>query len=722
MGATRQPRMIGAGGRSGGPMNGLWSSQRRFGGGQPQIEPYASGILQRRSPQEELGFGGPPQPAGRPGPGSPIDSGPFAGPVMNPNGTPAGGITRPPIAGTLPTAQPRSTQDRVREMIDRARRMGGRVAPGVPAPAGGDPTSPGVRRIGSSFWSGDTLQVDTTNQQYAPLRNRLQQTLMDQMGGIRAERPQGPGDLAGPGRFSMEFGNLPDFSRRDIRDVSGPYFGRGDMVQGSRIGRADLGPAAMTGAPNIRQANLGDAPQVNFGGFSPVDRVGADRISDYGVGIQSVDQIGGAGSPFLSNVINQLQPTWDRQRQRALAQAKESAGNLTGSGYGAMLARGLDDQMGRERQELMGYATNALNMELGRQGQLAGFAQQRNLAQPELNLRAGLANQDVSRQLALSGGELGLRAGLANQDTARQYGLARYGTEQSRLLREAELGQQAGLSNQDATNRFSLERFGADNARMMEQARLQQQADLANQGTRQAYDLTGGELGLRAGLANQGMDASFLSSLLDRGRLGLSRDELGLRGGLANMENQRAYDLARYEGGLQRYGMDSDLANSDAQRLTSLLGSLGTAGVGQDELIQTGGAGEILSALGGLLGSGGIGKGGSGLLGGGGVDGQGNWGLLGDLGGGLRDIFGGGGNETGPSTLGALGAGAAALAPAAGLAAAPWAIAKGLQSLGVGKGDPRKVTDYLSPEEMREAIRTGGTAGLLRARNARRGY
>lgn len=433
------------------------------------------------------------------------DTGAFGEPTGGPQ--PAGTGMTPFASGVInrmgPTPNSAMTlQDRVRTARDRARSFAGRPPASPVYNPDGSVANSGVQKIGESFWSGDTLKVDTSNQQYAPLRNRLQQTLMGRMDGISAQRPQGPDSLAAPGPFNMDFSNLPEISRSMVRDVNGPNMGRGDMVR-------------------------------------------ADRISSDGTNIDSVDQLGGN---FFDSMMSRYQPIFDQQRARALAQAKEAAGNLTGTGYAEHLGRAVNRSLMDEQAQMLNFANQGIDRELSRQGQLAGFAQQRNLAQPELNMRARLANQS----------------------------------------------------------------------------------------TRQSYDLSGAELGSRANLANQGADMNFVNSLLQRGGLDLNRDQLRLNSGVANLENTRAYDLARGQLGMDRYRTDADLSNADAQRLTSLLGSLGTAGIGQDDLIQTGGAGAILPALGGLLG-------GSGLLSGGGSDGKGNWGTVGDI----LGRIGGGGNGSG---------------------------------------------------------------------------
>lgn len=636
MGATRSPRMPG---QSGGPFNGRRPAQVAGQG----MQGFLGSISSSRQIEDLDRFG-----SDSPGPFSPVTG--RGGPVVGP--------------------QPARPQQPV--MPQSTERFNGPMA-------FNQQQAPRSETLDRSFWGGNTMAIGTSSRDYQGLRGQLQNELMGRAGDITARLPNAPDQLGQAGQMNMQFGALPQLVRGDVRNVNGPQlgalqdFGRGDQIEAMQFQRNLLGNAPMVqgpgpiGRPDIGQANLNDAPQVSFQGFGGVDMVRDPRIAARGTNTQSVDQLGGQNSAFFQNMQQQLAPVFDQRRQLALAQAKEAAGNLTGSGYGHYLGQAVNRSLADEREALLGYASQGLQAELGRQSNQAGMANQRNLSQAQLQLQARQGNQDVMRQLSLRGGELGLQAGLANQDTARQYGLAGFQAEQDRLNRAAELGLQAdttsaelglraGLANQDVASRFGLSQFDADNQRQIEQGRLGLQAGMANQDARQAYDLQrqqlmnqrdlqGAQMGLDANLANQRMDSEFLNQMLQRGALQNNQDQLRLQQGTTNLENSRAYDLQRAQLGMDRYRTDADFNSANAQRIAGLMGQLGTAGVGQDEIVQRDGAMAALPAVGGLLGGmGGIGQqGGSGLFGGGGMDGVGRFGIAGDLAGRLGGLFGRGG-------------------------------------------------------------------------------
>lgn len=661
MGATRSPRMPG---QSGGPYNGRRPAQVAGQG----MQGFLGSMSSSRQVEDLDRFG-----SDSPGPFSPV--------------TGRGGT----VVGPQPTRPegPRMTLDQARAdnpMLNRGMSFLQRGLSNVRN--AGQPSqltvensgTPRAETLDRSFWGGNTMAIGTSSRDYQGLRGQLQRELMGRAGDITARLPNAPDQLGQAGQMNMQFGALPQLVRGDVRNVNGPQlgalqdFGRGDQIEAMQFQRNLLGNAPMVqgpgpiGRPDIGQANLNDAPQVSFQGFGGVDMVRDPRIAARGTNTQSVDQLGGQNSAFFQNMQQQLAPVFDQRRQLALAQAKEAAGNLTGSGYGYYLGQAVNRSLADEREALLGYASQGLQAELGRQSNQAGMANQRNLSQAQLQLQARQGNQDVMRQLSLRGGELGLQAGLANQDTARQYGLAGFQAEQDRLNRAAELGLQAdttsaelglraGLANQDVASRFGLSQFDADNQRQIEQGRLGLQAGMANQDARQAYDLQrqqlmnqrdlqGAQMGLDANLANQRMDSEFLNQMLQRGALQNNQDQLRLQQGTTNLENSRAYDLQRAQLGMDRYRTDADFNSANAQRIAGLMGQLGTAGVGQDEIVQRDGAMAALPAIGSLLGGGmgGIGQqGGSGLFGGGGLDGVGRFGIAGDLAGRIGGLFGRGG-------------------------------------------------------------------------------
>lgn len=91
---------------------------------------------------------------------------------------------------------------------------------------------------------------------------------------------------------------------------------------------------------------------------------------------QSLDQLGGANSAFFQNMLAQLLPTFTQNNALALAQAKESAGNLTGSGFANTLASGVNRSLADENQLAVQYANQALQQEMQRQQSQASLMAQ----------------------------------------------------------------------------------------------------------------------------------------------------------------------------------------------------------------------------------------------------------------------------------------------------------------------------------------------------------
>lgn len=103
---------------------------------------------------------------------------------------------------------------------------------------------------------------------------------------------------------------------------------------------------------------------------APWQTTGFDRgqIRDVtGRDTQSVDQLGGVNSAFFNNMMGQLAPAFDTQRQLAAAQGKEASGNLTGSGFANRLGNTLNRTLGDQQALLANYASQGLQTEVGRQ-------------------------------------------------------------------------------------------------------------------------------------------------------------------------------------------------------------------------------------------------------------------------------------------------------------------------------------------------------------------
>jgi hypothetical protein len=188
-------------------------------------------------------------------------------------------------------------------------------------------------------------------------------------------------------------------------------------------------------------------------------------------------------SAFFNNMVAQLAPLFNQQRAQAIAQAKEGAGNLTGSGFGNILGEAVNRSLGQQQATLADYASRGLDTEVNRQLGLAGLNTQRDLEQARLQFGAGQGNQQADQaflQYMLSrgatGAELGQRGEFANIDTALRGSLANQQTDLQRML-----------ANQGIQGQYGLTQAQLDQARNM--GIFGTQSDIANQNAQRFFQL-----------------------------------------------------------------------------------------------------------------------------------------------------------------------------------------------------------------------------------------
>lgn len=202
-------------------------------------------------------------------------------------------------------------------------------------------------------------------------------------------------------------------------------------------------PAGQTG--NI---NAATTPGLQTAGpvstmFNSGSDVNRSQISNVTANpTQSVDQLGGAHSDFFNNMVAQLQPSFDQARSQTAAAAKESAGNLTGSGFANVLGSALNRTLGDQQATLANYASQGVQTEVGRQQGDANRA-----------LTAQTANQGADtnfmnavlqrNQQGLTAQQLGLQAQTQNQNTQQAANNLQYST-------------QAGTANDNASRYLQL--------------------------------------------------------------------------------------------------------------------------------------------------------------------------------------------------------------------------------------------------------------------------
>lgn len=146
-----------------------------------------------------------------------------------------------------------------------------------------------------------------------------------------------------------------------------PYDARGTRSQiADYFGRMGLGGISASNPTAPGRAIIGDVPTT-----------------------QSLDQLG-PGSMFFQRIQEQLDPVFAQRRAQALAQAKESAGNLTGSSFANILGSQVNKSLAEERADLLRYATEAAGLEQQRQLGMAGLGNTRNINQGQLDTTRGL--------------------------------------------------------------------------------------------------------------------------------------------------------------------------------------------------------------------------------------------------------------------------------------------------------------------------------------------
>lgn len=144
------------------------------------------------------------------------------------------------------------------------------------------------------------------------------------------------------------------------------------------------GSTAIAGLPDYARTNLAPTPTT-----------------------QSVSEIaGGPNSYFANQVLSPYDQLFNQQRREALAQAKESAGNLTGSGLGNVIGSAVNRTLPQQQAQLSDILTGLTTQELGRQQNYANNSLQQLLAQGGINANMasqifGAGTQRNSQQAAL---------------------------------------------------------------------------------------------------------------------------------------------------------------------------------------------------------------------------------------------------------------------------------------------------------------------------------
>lgn len=183
-------------------------------------------------------------------------------------------------------------------------------------------------------------------------------------------------------------------------------------------------------------------------------------ISTEGTETQSADQIAqgvsGEDSLFTRNILPAYNSLFNTQNALTAAAAKESAGNLTGSGFANTMATALNRNNSSQQALLASTLNDLVSQEIARQGTGANLAATRNISQAGLDLSA----QTTSAQLAQQAQALEQQA----RASGRADLMAAAQALQQRALAQAQLEQQAGLAEAERFTNTSMFNAGQENA------------------------------------------------------------------------------------------------------------------------------------------------------------------------------------------------------------------------------------------------------------------
>ena len=270
--------------------------------------------------------------------------------------------------------------------------------------------------------------------------------------------------------------------------------------------------------------------------------VSAGKIAGLTEGQQSVSDLATGG--FMDAMLAKYNPYFEQTRQKALAQAKEASGNLTGSGFANALGTSTNESIAQQQAQLAQLAQFGISQELGRQMGLAGYENQRNIAQAGNELSASAANAGNMLQGAMGYGNLSQQG--TDQRIQALLGSGNLDL-QNRTLNSNEQGRNMGY---DLERWKTLAGFQQNDAQA--QAQRDQQTNLFNAGANNDREQFVANLAAQLGMNNRQLSSQenqFLASLL---------------------QNNNQFNA----------GQTNDVNNSNAQRIAQLLGGMTSAGVG----------------------------------------------------------------------------------------------------------------------------------------------
>lgn len=391
-----------------------------------------------------------------------------------------------------------------------------------------------------------------------------------------------------PGNFSGMFTN-PNFVGQSLIDPV------------AQVTQAQLGPAPITGQTTIADPRLqgmaaqaqavdpgnaaqSQAGQVDLqgllgmlrqqtGGGTGAQMAGAAAQAGPLSPVQSVDQLGGVNSAFFNNMMNQLAPAFAQRRAEGLANAKEAAGNLSGSGFANALGGAVNRSLGDEQAALAGYASQGLGQELNRQLQLA-----------QMGLTRDTFNAGEQNQLAGLNAQLGTQAGMARNSQVAD------------ILRTLG-GQNAAMTTQN--NQFNA---GAQNDFGALRAQLGTNTNLANMGAQNSIAEQLNQIRANQSLAQGQIDAQRQAQIAQlAGQFGLAQGDIARSANelFANLTAQRANNQAGLNQGANLFnaGSANQAGQFNAGNFQQTLLAMLTGGVGAPQATYTPGLSDQLGSL-----------------------------------------------------------------------------------------------------------------------------
>lgn len=320
--------------------------------------------------------------------------------------------------------------------------------------ADGSPSTPGAPIYGTP---GDAYHYDTggamVNYPSSPSGRAMQDWMTQMFAGMPTSTP------------GAAVANLPglDVANAGAASMGAATAGGGNQIQSI----IDMITHLAGGAANTTGASL-------FGG-----PIAAPMISSAGTGTQSADQITqgvmGGDSMFTRNILPAYNNLFNTQNQLTAAAAKESAGNLTGTGFANPLATALNRNNSSQQALLAQTLQNLTSQEIQRQGAGAALANTRNIAQGQMGLEANTSSAQLRQSaeaLALQARQSGRSDLMQAAQVLSQRAEAQAAREQEANRTNAGFTQESNIYNAGATNTANTNYFNAGVDRNKTQAQL----------------------------------------------------------------------------------------------------------------------------------------------------------------------------------------------------------------------------------------------------------